>query len=78
MSYISLRESNQMKLYNDIIYNIMERIPKNELKKVIDAQFNYDRRKYIFWAFNTTYFGIALFQIYSDVNIEGGENIALC
>ena len=65
-----------MKL-NDILF-IMERIPKNELKKVIDAQFNYDRRKYIFWAFNTTYFGIALFQIYSDVNIEGGENIALC
>lgn len=37
------------------------RIPKPELKKVIDAQITHERRKYIFWAFNTTYLGIALF-----------------
>lgn len=54
------------------------KIPKQELKKLIQAQFNFDRRRFLFWSFNTTYFGIALFQMYSDINIEGGNNISLC
>ncbi|CAD8090739.1 unnamed protein product [Paramecium sonneborni] len=58
--------------------NNQNRIPKADLKKVVDSQFHYERRKYIFWAFNTSYLGIAFFQIYSDVVIEGGENPALC
>jgi hypothetical protein len=31
------------------------KIPRAELKKLIDVSFAYERRKFIFWSFNTTY-----------------------